>query len=167
MSNTQSEPGSGVPPETWGEIRSRDQIVRYRRSGAGQTVLLLQAPGRTRPLWPEVLELLCAGARLIEPEAPAAEEDIPPWLAVTMEGLGLTNVTIVAVEGFCIAALERAIIEPDRVARIILACHSGDSMAKLGPEAVARLSAVPLLVVGLEQPVEDVVERVAGFLRGR
>ena len=65
------------------------------------------------------------------------------------------------------AALERALVDPDRISRIILGCDSRDGMAKLGPEAIARLSAVPLLVIGLDQPVKEVVERVAGFMRGR
>ena len=167
MSNTPSDPASAMPPEAWGEVRSRDQVVRYRRSGSGRAVLLLQAPGRTRPLWPEVLDLLSAGARVIEPEPPADEDAIPPWLALMLEGLGLGDVTIVALEGFCMAALERALVDPDRIARIILACDSRDGVAKLGPEAIARLSAVPLLVIGLDQPANEVVERVAGFMRGR
>ena len=167
MSNTHSDPLPATPPEVWAEVRSRDQVVRYRRSGSGRAVLLLQAPGKTQPLWPEVLELLCTGARLIEPEPPAAEEEIAPWLTLMLEGLGLADVTIVALEGFCMAALERALVDPDRIARIILACHSRDAIAKLGPEAIARLSAVPLLVIGLDQPANEVAERVAGFMRGR
>jgi len=167
MSNTQSDPNSANPPEVWGEVRSRDQVVRYRRSGSGRAVLLLQARGKTRPLWPEVINLLSAGARLIEPEPPAAEDEIPPWLTLMLEGLGLADVTIVAVEGFCMAALERALVDPDRIARIILACDSRNAMARLGPEAIARLSTVPLLVIGLDQPVNEVVERVAGFVRER
>jgi hypothetical protein len=167
MSKTHPDPDPAMTPDAWGEVRSRDQVVRYRRSGAGRTVLLLQAPGRTRPLWPEVLDILCTGARLIEPEPPAAEDEIGPWLTLMLEGLGLADVTIVALEGFCMAALERALVDPDRISRIILGCDSRDGMAKLGPEAIARLSAVPLLVIGLDQPVTEVVERVAGFMRGR
>ena len=167
MSNTPSEPVSATPPEVWGEVRSRDQVVRYRRSGSGRAVLLLQAQGKTRPLSPEVLELLCTGARLIEPEPPANEEEIPHWLSLMLEGLGLADVTIVALEGFCMAALERALVDPDRIARIILACDSRSGVAKLGPEAIASLSAVPLLIVGLDQPAQEVTERVAGFLQAR
>src|SRR5699024_918267 len=100
-------------------------------------------------------------------EPPEDQDAIASWLALVLEGLGLADVTIVAVEGFCMAALERALVDPDRIARIILACDSRDGLSRLGPETIARLSTVPLLVLQMDESADEVAERVARFLHGR
>jgi len=43
--------------EWWAEVRAHDRVVRYRRSGAGPAVVLLQ-PAAPTPLWPELLDMI-------------------------------------------------------------------------------------------------------------
>src|SRR4051812_42619927 len=107
-------PVAGAPTESWGEVRTGEHIVRYRRSGSGRAVLVLHSPDASEPLWPEVLDLLAGSGRVIVPNPPA-NTDVNQWLALLLDGLGLMNVVLVAAEGFCIAAIERALMEPDRI----------------------------------------------------
>lgn len=164
MSNTPVPGGPVAPtPESWGEVRTRDQVVRYRRSGAGRAVLVLHAPDAFGPLWPEVLEHLAGGGRLIVPSPPDTSDGVEQWLALLLDGLGLWNVVLVATGGFCMPAIERALVEPDRIARIILACSAGAN-AEAVENARGRLSSVPLLVLNREQATREVLPLVAAFV---
>jgi hypothetical protein len=156
-------PATPVPVESWGEVRTRDQVVRYRRSGSGRAVLVLHSPEASEPLWPEMLDLLAASGRVIVPTPPAPSIEVDQWLALMLDGLGLMNVVLVAAEGFCMAAIERALMEPDRIARIIIACTGGKD-APLVADVQARLGTVPLLILRREDPAADVLEVVADFL---
>lgn len=126
-------------------------------------MLLLHRPDDLAPLWPEVLEHLAAGGRLIVPDPPDSADEIEEWLALLLEGLGLWNVVLVATEGFCLPAIERALVEPDRIARIVLACSGGSDAAAVR-DARARLSAVPLLMLRRDQPAEAALPLVAAFV---
>ena len=163
MSNQPVPDGPPTPaPESWGEVRTRHQVVRYRRSGAGRAVLLLHSPDARAPLWPEVLEHLAAGGRLIVPNPPESADPVEEWLALLLEGLGLWNAILVATEGFCIPAIERALVEPDRIARIILACSDGPDAAAV-EKARTALSSVPLLLLKRDQPAGEALSLVAAF----
>lgn len=151
-----------TPAESWGEVRTPDQVVRYRRSGSGRAVLILHSPDAAEPLWPELLDLLAVGGRVIVPSPPPSIE-VEQWLTLMLDGLGLTNVVLVAAEGFCLAAIERALMEPDRIARIIIAC-AGGADAPLMADAHSRLGGVPLLILRREDAAADVVGVVAAFL---
>jgi hypothetical protein len=102
--------------ESWAEVRARDQVVRYRRSGMGRSVLVLVPPDHPDALWPDLLQGLSAAFRLIVPDPPAAERDAAAWLATFLEGLGLSNVGIVAAGCFCIPVLELAFLDADQLA---------------------------------------------------
>jgi hypothetical protein len=61
------------------------------------------------------------------------------------------------------AAIERALLEPDRIARIIIACRGGGDAAVVA-DARSRLGTVPLLILKREDPAADVLPVVAAFL---
>ena len=62
-------------------------------------VLLLQPASAIAPLWPELLDRIATGTRLVVPEPPATEMEVEDWLSALLEGLGMRNTTIVATEG--------------------------------------------------------------------
>ena len=90
---------SNEPTSAWSEIRKRNQTVRYRRSGSGPTLLLLDSPGEAGAIWPEVVEMLSVGRRIILPEPPPSDTEVEQWLSVLFDALG-SSVTVVASDGF-------------------------------------------------------------------
>jgi hypothetical protein len=150
----------------WAEVRAHDRVVRYRRTGAGPAVLLVQPHSPFTPLWPEFLELIGQGSRLIIPDPPANEAEVEEWLGALLEGLGMRNVTLVATDGFCIAALERAVLSPEQVARVILISSGrGSESAVDGKLAMpAHSAAVPFLVLRRDRPVSEILPIVESFL---
>jgi len=160
--NTAGAHGHGA----WAEVRARDQVVRYHRSGVGRTVLILCSHNDPEPLWPELLETLGAGYRLIVPEPPVDETDLVSWLADFLEGLGVSNVIILAANRFCIPALELALLEGDQVARLVLVPQgngrAGEAAATLVTQT--RQARVPLLIVPRGQPASETVSVITGFL---
>ena len=157
--------------ESWAEVRARDQVMRYRRSGVGRAVVLLLCPGESpEPFWPALLEALGADFRLIVPELPAADADVAGWLAGFLEGLGVSNVGVLAADRFCLPALELALLEGDQLTRIVLVSDGpgGPRHPSGGGKLQTPLgqAALPLLVVHRGQPASEVVPLVTGFLRG-
>jgi hypothetical protein len=153
--------------EGWAEVRAHDRVVRYRRSGAGPVVLLLQPASAVEPLWPELLDLIAAGTRLVVPEPPSNELEVEDWLRALLEGLGMRNTTIVATEGFCIAALERTLLSPEQIARVIIVCSGRGSESAVDGQlaAPAQAAGVPFLVLRRDHPVSEILPVVEGFLR--
>src|SRR5215510_12757759 len=123
--------------EGWAEVRAHDRVVRYRRSGAGPVVLLIQPAEAAAPLWPELLDLIATDTRLVVPEPPADESEVEEWLSALLEGLGTRNTTIVATEGFCIAALERTLLSPEQIARVIIVCSGRGSESAVDGQLAA------------------------------
>jgi pimeloyl-ACP methyl ester carboxylesterase len=140
--------------------------VRYRRTGVGPTVLLLHSPDGPNPIWPEVLEVVGSGARLIVPEPPNENTEVESWLSALLDGLGLSKVTVVASDDFCIAALERALLEPDRIARVLLVCRGRGSDGAINGaiDSSPSLARVPLLMVRRDHPADEIVPLVERFL---
>lgn len=153
-------------PDSHGECRARGHVVRYRRSGAGRPLLLLHSPERSPPLWPEVLEVLRSGFRLVVPDPPPRGTEAEAWLSALLDGLGLSGVTVVAFDEFCIAALERALLEPDRVARVVMVVRGRGSEAVVAGsiDSIPRLASVPLLVLRHDRSAAEVLPVVASFL---
>jgi hypothetical protein len=139
------------PPSTTtlAEVRAHDQVMRYRRAGAGRPVVVLRAAPGAVPLWPELDESLEGAFRVITPEVPATGADVARWLGGFLEGVGLERVSLVATDGFCLPALELALLDAQQVDRLVLvpAGYAGDT--GLDGTLATSISgvAVPLLVV--------------------
>lgn len=162
---------SSEAAESWAEVRAHDQVMRYRRSGVGRAALLvLRPPHDSAPLWPGLLDSLGERFRVIAPEAPSAESDAACWLGDFLEGLGVSNVSILATGCFCIPVLELALLESDQVSRIVLVPDGvGRELGGVGRgilETETRHLPVPLLVVRRGQPTDEILPVVTSFLRG-
>jgi hypothetical protein len=153
-------------PEEWAEVRANDRVMRYRRGGTGRTSVILLATGRPLPPWPELFQALGSRFRVILPEPPEGDADIADWLADFLEGLGMSNVGLVAADRFCIPILELTLLGLDQVARIALLPHGGGEEHGAGGalEAATGQALVPLIIVRDGQPVEEIVRRVTRFL---
>lgn len=149
----------------WAEVRANDRVVRYRRTGTGRTIVVLLSPNSRKPPWPELIEALGSRFRVIFPEPPAADPDVSDWLADFLEGLGTSNIGIVAADRFCMPTLELTLLGLDQVARVVLVPHGRGWEQGVGGalEAATGQAVVPLIVVRDGQPVEEIVQRVTGF----
>lgn len=154
----------------WAEVRAHDRVVRYRRSGggAGPAILLLQPASSAAPLWQELADMLGDGRRVIVPDPPADDSEVEAWLSALLEGLGVRNITVIATEGFCMAALERALLSPEQVGRVVMVCSGrGSEGAVDGTLATSvQSAAVPFLVLRRDRPASEILPVVESFLRG-
>jgi hypothetical protein len=155
-----------LPTTTLAEVRAHDQVMRYRRAGAGRPVVVLRAASDAEPLWPELDASLAGSFRVITPEVPASGADVAHWVGGFLEGVGLERVTLVATEGFCLAALELALLGADQVERLVLvpAGHAGET----GLDGTLATSfpgvAVPLLVVRRGLPAIEALPLLKHFM---
>jgi hypothetical protein len=162
-------PADARPPATCcAEVRAHDQVMRYRRSGVGRAVLVLGPTDGTQPLWPELTDALAARFRVIVPEVPATDTGVSAWLADFVEGLGITGIGVVAAERLSIPTLELALLDPERVARVVLVRDDATGEAGLdgGPGIAAREGPVPLLVVRRGLATGEALPLVTRFLDG-
>jgi pimeloyl-ACP methyl ester carboxylesterase len=153
---------------TWAEVRAHDHVMRYRRSGAGQALLLLSPAESGDALWPELADALATGFRVIRPEIPDDGADVAAWLADFLEGLGVARVAVLACDGFCLPALELALLGADQVARLALVPggRAGDTGLDGALAARAPGAAVPLLVARRGLPAAEALPLVRHFLAG-
>ena len=156
------------PPDSWAEIRSHDRVTRYRRSGTGPAVLVLQPADGPGALWPELLHELEERHRLVIPEAPPPGIDIARWLADFLEGLGLSPVAVVAADELCIPVLELALLGADQVTRVVLVPdgEAGETGLEGTLAPTIRDESVALLVVRRGLSASEALPLVCGFLSG-
>ena len=57
---------------------------------------------------------------MILPELPTAEPRFHAWFRGFVDGMGLPPMTLVAVGDLCVPALEFALLEPERIQRLLL-----------------------------------------------
>ena len=150
-------------PEGWAEVRARDRVMRYRRTGTGPMVLLL-AREDTR-LRAELIRTLATGFRLLDPDMAGTDVRIAECLAEFLEGLGTARVNVVAVGQLCVAALELALRDGDQIDRVVLIPddESCETTSEGALATVSRRIAMPLLIVRSVATVE-VLPLVAQFL---
>ncbi len=147
------------------EVRVRDQIMRYSRTGSGLPVVMLGSPTDPEPLWAGLHRAIAERFRLIVPDLPRCDTDIAAWLTAFLEGLGSTDVRIVASSEFCMAALDLVLADLDRIARVVLVTHGkagGPGVDSTLATGTLRTS-VPLLVVRQGTPASEAVPLVVGF----
>ena len=143
----------------------RSALVRAALACASFTLL---APAyAVDPFCPQLLDLIAEGTRLVVPEPPAHEIEVEEWLSALLEGLGMRNTTIVATEGFCIAALERTLLSPEQIARVMIVCSGRGSESAVDGQlaAPAQAAGVPFLVLRRDHPVSEILPVAERFLR--
>jgi pimeloyl-ACP methyl ester carboxylesterase len=104
-----TSPSSPAPlPEALAEVRVGDLTTRYRRSGSGRPVVVLQPAKDAHADWPRLAELLSGHCRVIVPELPAGLTDTAAWLRDFLDALGIERAAVVVPEQLGIATLDLA-----------------------------------------------------------
>src|SRR5687767_9576568 len=94
------------------EVRAHDRVMRYRRWGSGPLLLVLGAESPDA-FWPGLPERLAAQFKVIVPEVPSDAPDAVPWLDCLLDGLGASDIAVVA--GIRHRATALALAEGDHV----------------------------------------------------
>ena len=143
----QSPSSSTHPAETLAEVRAHDQVMRYRRAGAGRPLVVLR--GGPESLWPDLDDDLATHFRVVTPELPSDCEDVAAWARQFLEGVGLDRVTLLAADPCCVAALELALLNAYQVERLVLVPSGVAGETGLDGTIATTLAgvSVPLLVV--------------------
>lgn len=153
--------------ETTAEVRAKHSVTRYRRVGSGNPVILLDSGDGPDRLWPQLDAALSECCRLLVPEPPPSGTDVTAWLTCFLDGLGLERAALVAADRFCLPMLELALLDGDRVERLVLVAEGEGGHAglagRLGTPASRK---VPLLFLRRAQPSREAVNLVTGFLVG-
>lgn len=148
------------------EVRAHDQVVRYRRSGSGAAVLLLDTHAE---LWPEFPAALAQHFHLIVPDLPGDPAGAPGVLSCLLDGLGRFDVSLVASGRWCDAAIALALGRNEFVGRVVLVPEPEGPWTDL-PAAEQRADVagtVPLFVIPRRVPVAEALDRTVRFLGGR
>jgi pimeloyl-ACP methyl ester carboxylesterase len=137
------------PAETLAEVRAHDQVMRYRRVGAGRPLVILRGADDSDALWPELDAELVSRFRVVTPELRADCEDVAAWVADFLEGLGLDRVAVLAAEPCCLSALELALLTAGQVERLVLVPAGAAGETGLDGTLATTLAgiSVPLIVV--------------------
>ena len=107
-----SSPPSPAPlTEAVAEVRVGDLTTRYRRSGSGRPVVVLQPPNDADADWSRLAELLTGHCRVIIPELPAGVTDAATWLRDFLDALGIERAAVVVPEQLGIASLDLALLD--------------------------------------------------------
>jgi pimeloyl-ACP methyl ester carboxylesterase len=161
-------PDAARPFDSFAQVRSADYTTRYVRVGAGQPVLIVDVTMNSSSLWPELIGRLAEGRRVILPEVQGGGDRFGAWLRSFLDGMGLPPVTLVATNELCVAALEFALLEPDRIARLVLVPAGSAEATGLVSVITPSLGAasVSMLVVRRDCPTAEAVVLIDRFLRG-
>jgi hypothetical protein len=154
------------PAGTLAEVRAHDQVMRYRRAGAGRPLVVLRGAADADALWPEVDAELIARFRVLTPELPTDCEDITAWTAAFLEGVGLDRVVMLAAEPCCVSALELALLNAFQVERLVLVPTGATGETGLDGSIATTLAgvSVPLLVVRRGLSAADALPLLRSFL---
>jgi hypothetical protein len=161
MSNTSEFPHAA---ESWAEVRAHDQVVRYRRSGSGRSILLLCPDAAVDAPWPGLTMALARDFRVLTPAVPL-DSQLMRGLTGFLEGLGTSRIAIVATGELCVAALELALLDRDRVARAVLVPGEGAGLEALRAALATRSDLlVPLLMLPCGTAADSAIARIGAFL---
>ena len=154
------------PAETLAEVRAHDQVRRYRRAGAGRPLVVLRGAGDRNALWPDLDADLVSRFRVFTPELSVDCDDVAAFVADFLEGIGLDRVIVLAAEPCCLAALELALLDTTRIARLVLvpAGTAGDSGLDGTLATTLAGVTVPLLVVRRGLAAADALPQLREFL---
>jgi hypothetical protein len=154
------------PAETLAEVRAHDQVMRYRRAGAGRPLVVLRGAGEGDALWPALDAALVSRVRVITPERAGECDDVAAGVADFLEGVGLDRVVVLAAEPCCLSALELVLLDAFRVERLVLVPAGTAGEAGLDGTLATTIPgvAVPLLVVRRGLSSADALPLLRNFL---
>jgi hypothetical protein len=164
MSNT---PASAIATsEPWAEVRASDRVMRYRRSGAGPTLLLLGGTAESPTISTELVAALGARFRVIVPEITG--ESVTTWITEFLEGLGTCEVAILAADHLCMPVIELAFRGIDQIKRLVLIPdgEADDSTSEGAITAAVGSPPIPVLIVRPGLSVGEALPLVTSFLGG-
>jgi hypothetical protein len=158
------------PTFTRATVCSGSVETEYRRAGRGDTIVALAARdwGGGRALFPT----LARDFRLIVPvldhtsAGAGARPAFAVWLTTFLDGLGLTSVTLLADERFGGAALGSAMMEPVRVARLVVVLSAAAPEPLATADATLCGTGTKLLVSWLGADVDAAAGELAAMLLG-
>ena len=165
MSNT---PATAIATsEPWAEVRASDRVMRYRRSGAGPTLVLLGYQAESSPISTELVTALGAQFRVIVPDVPA-RASVTDWVAEFLEGLGTCEVAILAANHLCMPTIELAFRGIEQIKRLVLIPDGepDDSTAEGAITAAVGAPAIPVLIVRPGLGASEALPLVTTFLIG-
>jgi pimeloyl-ACP methyl ester carboxylesterase len=154
------------PTDSFAEVRAHDQVMRYRRAGAGRPLLVLRSSLEAHPLWAELDAALVGAFRVLTPDLPLAGVDLAMWMRDFLEGVGLERVAVIADDALCITALEMVLLNAEQVERMVLVPAGTASETGLDGTLATSLAgvAVPLLVVRRGLSAREAVPLLMRFL---
>jgi pimeloyl-ACP methyl ester carboxylesterase len=154
------------PAETVAEVRAHDQVMRYRRAGAGRPLVVLRGVDDADALWPELDAELVSRFRVVTPALPADCADVAAWVTDFLEGLGLDRVAVLAAEPCCLSALELALLNAGQVERLVLVPAGAVGENGLDGTLATTLAgvSVPLIVVRRGLPADVALPLLRQFL---
>ena len=157
-------PAGDAVAEVRAQVHAHDRVVGYRRSGAG-TALLLLAEGDD--LWPGFAERLAEHYRVVVPELPANVNEVAGVVRCLLDGLGASQVPVIAAGRYCDAALELSLGRNEFVGRVVLIPQPVGESSDLPSGTYSRppMITLPLCIVSRSLPVADALRRTVNFLR--
>lgn len=161
-------PSTTTPVESFAEVRAHDQVMRYRRCGTGRPLLVLRSGGVGDAIWRELDDRLPHSFRVLTPDTSTSSAHSAVWLRAFLEGIGVEQALVLATGDHCIAAIELALMDGDRVERLALV-PAGEAHEPGLDGALAttvRGVTVPLLVVRRGVPALEALPPLMGFLEG-
>ncbi len=149
------------------EVRASDRVMRYRRSGAGPTVILLGADAGPAPLSNDFVEALGEHFRVIVPDLPTGSDALT-WLGDFLEAFGSSDLTILAANYLCMPAIELAFRDFDQIRRMVLVPDGepDDSTAEGAIRTSLGARSVPVLIVRPGLSAEVSIPIVTNFIAG-
>jgi hypothetical protein len=165
MSNT---PATAIATsEPWAEVRASDRVMRYRRSGAGSTLLVLGGDAESSAISTELVAALGARFRVIVPDVPKGA-NITGWVAEFLEGLGICEVALLAADHLCMPTIELAFRGIEQIKRLVLIPDGepDDSTSEGAITAAVGTPPIPVLIVRPGLSAADALPLVTTFLGG-
>lgn len=141
----------------YAEVRVGDHVTRYVRRGTGPSVVLVGADANASPVVCPLITTLAPNHRLIVPQMPDAD-DLAGWLRGFIEGLGLTEIALVAGSVPATAAAELAATDDFTIRKLVLLPSDSE------PSSNGKRSSGRILWVETSWPPDDAAARIASFI---
>lgn len=157
------------------EVRAHQQVIRYRRSGAGPLVLVL-GTDCLGERWDELAGPLAQHFRLVAPDLSCCDgvKNVVGMAAAMLEGLGASRVGVIAAGNYCGPAVELVREAAGQVTHVVLIPWDEDrpvqSVMEHRPMRVREKldfagAKIPLLVLPQSLPPVATLGHVTQFLR--